>query len=93
MAELECPCGIARFDCEYHRPQPAAVSPYVGDYVGTRQVDGEWLYISAVDYMNRLVKIATFGGSGPWLNETQARALYNYTWGKKTEIPGFRWIG
>lgn len=24
MSARECPCGIARVDCEYHRPEPEA---------------------------------------------------------------------
>lgn len=62
--------------------------PYVGDYVGERQTDGEMLFVNAVDLRQHLVQIAPIAVSGtPWLNETQARAYYNYTWGKKTNLP------
>lgn len=60
--------------------------PYNHDYVGTSQ-DGTWLYIVAVDYANKRVKIGPMGsdGGGNWLNEAAARACYNYEWGAKKQ--------
>lgn len=36
MKEKECPCGIVRTDCDYHKP---AVVPYTYTYI-TVMVDG-----------------------------------------------------
>lgn len=62
--------------------------PYVGDYVGKSETHNEYFYIGAVDYNKRLVKVGTMGGPlTDWLNETQARAQYNYQWGQRKPIP------
>lgn len=62
-------------------------NPAPGDYVGQHNETGERLYVAAVDHEHRLVQIAGHGKTGPWLNETQARAFYSYEWGKKTRMP------
>lgn len=105
MAELECcPCGIARVDCDYHKPEPPSKQsaldrlramvrqrqgrPFVGDFVGIDVNDGDWLYIGAVDYDARLVRIGPMTGSlSDWLTETQARAIYNYEWAARVNPP------
>lgn len=62
--------------------------PVIGDYVGKRATDGVDLYIVAVDTERRLVRIGELGrGHSDWLDETQARAFYNYEWGALKPIP------
>jgi hypothetical protein len=65
-----------------------ALTPAVGDFVGIRNSDGEWMYVNAVNRTTREIKIAPFGGSiSPWLTEVQALAQYSYLWGTKKSPP------
>lgn len=63
--------------------------PAIGDYVGVDIETGLDVYVCAVDRDARTVKIGPLnvGGASDWLNETEARAQYNYEWGAHLPIP------
>lgn len=97
----ECPCSGTTGSCSIelyavHRGKTVeelvaeqAERPYAGDFVGTRRADGRWLFICAVDWVLRRVRIGEMGGEdmSDWLNETQASAQFNYRWAQRTPIP------
>lgn len=62
-------------------------SPAVGDFVGLDVHSGEWLFVNAVDLDAWCVQIGPLGASSPWLDEVQAQARYNYTWGARNAPP------